>query len=196
MNVLAIGEDAPLEAALTARGLELVRGRVDAEALVTLAAPIELRPVAELDPAEWQRIFSSFAEEPFFSAQPWLRAACERGFGTWVAVTTVLATQPFPGGAAGAAALALQTLVRIAALEGIRANAVAPGWREDRSPDALDRDLAVADSPGGRLASADDVAAAVAWLLSNDSSHVNGEVLRIDGGYTITRGSRPDPRKE
>lgn len=196
MKVLAIGEDEPLEAALAARGFDLVREEVNAEALVTLAPPIELRPVAELDPTEWQRIFSSFAEEPFFSAQPWLRAAYERGSGTWVAVTTVLATEPFPGGAAGAAALALQTLVRIAALEGVRANVVAPGWREDRIPGPLDRGLAIADTPGGRLASADDVAAVVAWLLSDDSSHVNGEVLRVDGGYTITRGSRPDPRKE
>src|SRR5207247_10872664 len=106
MKVLAIGEDAPVEAALAARGLELVRDTLDAEALVTLAPPLELRPIAELGPAEWQRVFSSFAEEPFFSAQPRLKAADERGSGTWVAVTTVLATQPFPGGAAGAAALA------------------------------------------------------------------------------------------
>ena len=141
-------------------------------------------------------MFSSFTEEPFFSAQPWLTAACARESGTWVAVTTVLTTQPFPGGAAGAAALALQTIVRIAALEGIRANVVAPGWREDRMPKVLDRDLAVADTPHQRLTSAEDIAAAVAWLLSEESSHVNGEVLRVDGGYTISRGSRPDPRKE
>jgi NAD(P)-dependent dehydrogenase (short-subunit alcohol dehydrogenase family) len=172
-----------------------VRDTLDAQALVTLAPAVDLQPVAELDPVGWQRIFRSFAEEPFFAAQPWLQVAGKRGSGTWVAVTTVLATQPFPGGAAGAAALALQTLVRIAALEGIRANAVAPGWREDRFPDPLDRDLAVADSPTGRLASADAVAAAVAWLLSDDSSHVNGEVIRVDGGYTITRGSRPDPKE-
>lgn len=196
MQVLVIGEDAGVETALAARGLELVCDTLDTDALVTLAPRTELRPVAELDPAAWQRIFSAFAEEPFFSAQPWLQAACDRGSGTWVAVTTTLATQPFPGGIAGVPALALQTLVRIAALEGVRANAVAAGWREDRFPDPLDRDLAVADSPGRRLASAEDVAAAVAWLLSDDSSHVNGEVLRVDGGYTITRGSRPDPGKE
>jgi NAD(P)-dependent dehydrogenase (short-subunit alcohol dehydrogenase family) len=196
LQVFLVGEDPPVEEGLAGRGLELVRDAPDAEALVTLAPPVELRPIAELGPEEWMRIFRGFAEEPFFSAQPWLREAYARGSGTWVAVTSVLATQAFPGGAAGAAACALQTLVRIAALEGVRANAVAAGWREDRLPETLDRDLAVADTPRRRLASAEDVAAAVTWLLSDDSSHVNGEVLRVDGGYTITRGTRPDPGRE
>ena len=189
MRALVIGEDAPLEAELRARGLELVR-EGDAEALVTLAPPVELRPAAELEPDEWRRMFGAWVEEPFFAAQPWLRPG-----RAWVAVTHVVGTQPFPGGAAGACALALQTLVRIAALEGLRANVVASGWRADRLPPELDPDLAETDTPDGRLTTPADVAAAVAWLLSPDAAHVNGEVLRVDGGYTITRGSRPDPSK-
>jgi enoyl-[acyl-carrier-protein] reductase (NADH) len=42
--------------------------------------------------------------------------------------------------------------------------------------------------------SASDLAAAAAWLLSDDAAQLNGEILRLDGGYTITQGSRPDPR--
>jgi len=190
MRVLAIGEDAALEAELAERGLDLVRSG-DAEALVTLAPPVELRPAAELEPDEWRALFAAWVEEPFFAAQARLRPG-----QAWVAVTSILATQPFPGGAVGACAIALQTLVRIAALEGVRANAVAAGWRADRLPAELDADLAVADTPGRRLASAADVAAAVVWLLSPEAAHVNGEVLRVDGGYTITRGSRPDPRRQ
>jgi NAD(P)-dependent dehydrogenase (short-subunit alcohol dehydrogenase family) len=196
MRVLLHGEDGPLERALAARGLELVREGPEAEALVTLTPPVELRPLMELGPEGWRSTFRLWAEEPFFAAQPWLRTASARGSGSWVAVTSVVATQPFPGGACGAAALALQTLVRVAALEGIRANAVAPGWREDRVPSSLDPELAVADTPDRRLATAEDVGSAVAWLLSEEASHVNGEVLRVDGGYTITRGSRPDPTRE
>jgi len=195
MRTLLIGEDAPLEVELAARGLELVRDDARAEALVTLAPPVELRPAAELEPSAWRAMFRAWAEEPFFVAQPWLRAASERGSGAWVAVTTILATQPFPGGSAGACALVLQTLVRIAALEGIRANAVAPGWRADGMPSELDPALAVADTPGRRLGEPADVAAAVAWLLSDAAAHVHGEVIRVDGGYTITRGSGPDPMR-
>ena len=131
--------------------------------------------------------------------QAWLRDVLARRVpGHWVAVTSALGSLPFPGGGAdGASAVALQTLVRIAAIEygprGIRANAIAPGWREDTLPPELDPALAVHDTPTGRLVTCDDIAATVAWLLSPDAAQLNGEVLRLDGGYSVTRGSRPDP---
>jgi NAD(P)-dependent dehydrogenase (short-subunit alcohol dehydrogenase family) len=50
--------------------------------------------------------------------------------------------------------------------------------------------------PRGRRATTADAAAVVAWLLSPAASHVTGEVIRVGGGYTISRGSRPDPRRE
>ncbi|MER3412141.1 MAG: hypothetical protein C4305_07520, partial [Thermoleophilia bacterium] len=140
--------------------------------------------------------------EPFCLVQAWLRDALARGAaGRWVAVTSNLGTLPFPsGGAVGAAAAALHTLVRVAAVEygprGIRANAVAVGWYEGALPPALESDgaaLAVEDTPARRLANLDDVAGTVAWLLSLEASFVNGEVVRLDGGYTITRSSRAAP---
>jgi len=200
MRVLLIAPaDDPLERALEALGHDVVRDDVSAHGAVTVAPPVELEPLAELESDAWHATFKEWAEEPFFSVQPWLAAALERGSGSWVAVTSSLGTQPFPGaGSAGAAAMALHTLVRVAAIEGgprgVRANAVAPGWRVPL-PARLDPELAVDDTPAGRLATSADVASAVAWLLSDDASHVSGEVIRVDGGYTITRGSRPNPEK-
>ena len=200
MRALLHGAEASLEAALRERGLELVR-EGDADMLLTLGPPPQLRPLAEIRPVEWIARFTSWAEEPFWAFQGWLRAVLARGTpGRWVAITTTLGAQPFPGGGAdGASAVVLQTLVRIAALEygayGIRANAIAAGWREESLPLELDAELAAADTPTGRLASASDIAAAAAWLLSDDAEQINGEILRLDGGYTISRGSRPDPRK-
>ena len=153
MRILVVGpEHHPVEQELAALGHELERDGVDAEGLVTLPPEPELAPIAELDGDAFEDTVRRWAEEPFFAAQPWLAAAVERGSGSWVAVTSILGTQPFPGGgAAGAGAMALQTLVRVAALEGgphgVRANAVAPGWLETSAPPGLDAGLAVPTRP-------------------------------------------------
>jgi NAD(P)-dependent dehydrogenase (short-subunit alcohol dehydrogenase family) len=200
VRALLVGEAGPLEAALEEAGLQLTRDDVDAAYLVSVAPPVELVPLADLGADDWLRVFDEWATEVFFAVQPWLAASAARGAGGWVAVTSDIGTQPFPGaGAAGAGAMALHTLVRIAALEGgpdgVRANVVAPGWSEPAVPPDLDMELAVLDTPLRRLVTTADIASAVAWLLSPAAAHVTGEILRVDGGYTITRGSRPDPRR-
>lgn len=193
--------DGRLEAALRERGIEPVRQGA-ADALVTIGPTPILRPLADIGAEEWKARFDGWVADPFWAFQSWLREVLARGVpGRWVAITTTLGALPFPGGGAdGASAVALQTLVRIAAIEygprGIRANVIAPGWREQRLPPELDPDLAVRDTPTGRLITDCDIATAVAWLLSPDAEQLNGEILHLDGGYTITRGSRPDPRRQ
>jgi NAD(P)-dependent dehydrogenase (short-subunit alcohol dehydrogenase family) len=199
MEIARVG-DAWLDAELSALGLELVDGEA-AENMVTVAPQVELTSVAELGADAWLRVFRTCAEEPFFAAQAWLRAAFERGSGSWVAVVSSIGAQPFPGGgAAGASAVCLQTLVRVAAIEGgphgVRANVVAAGWGESTIPPELDPKLAVNDTPLRRLTTPADVAGAIAWLLSRAAAHVTGEVIRVDGGYTVASGSRPDPRRQ
>jgi citronellol/citronellal dehydrogenase len=200
MQILLHSHDERLETALRGRGLEPVREGI-ADALVTTGPAPMLTPLAEVGAEEWKARFKESVEGAFWAFQTWLRDVLARGVpGHWVAITSTLGSLPFPGGGAdGSSAVALQTLVRIAAIEygprGIRANAIAPGWREDTLPPELDPDLAVHDTPTGRLVTRDDIAASVAWLLSPDAAQLNGEVLRLDGGYTITRGSRTDPRR-
>lgn len=94
--------------------------------------------------------------------------------------------------AAGKAALSI--LTRTAAREnigyGIRVNAVSPGptdtamavW-EDETPD--ERDVRVARTvPIGRLATPEEIAAAVLWLVSPEASYVVGHDLVVDGGLS------------
>lgn len=92
---------------------------------------------------------------------------------------------------------AILALTRAAAVElapaGIRVNAVAPGmtrtplyeaWlAQQADPAAIDRETA-AKVPQGRLAVPADVAAAIAYLASEDAAHVTGASIPVDGGYT------------
>ena len=205
-RVLLIGQErAGIAEALRARGLDVRqadRFAAGSDHLVTVAPRIELEPLAELSAEVWLERFGRWVEEPFSAVQEWLRDVLARGAGgRWVAVTTNLGTQPFPGaGAVGAFAAVLHTLVKVAALEygerGVRANAVALGFGAGEATGWVDAERALSDTPAARLARPDDIAGAVAWLLSPDAEHVNGEVLRVDGGYTITRGAAAAPSDE
>ncbi len=120
------------------------------------------------------------------------------GGGSIVNITSRLATIGVPTMAFYSASKgAIRSLTRGAAIElaprGIRVNDVAPGmtktplydaWLADQ-PDAADAENAVVGAiPLGRLAYPDDVAAAVAYLASDDARYVTGITIPVDGGYT------------
>lgn len=113
--------------------------------------------------------------------------------GSLVALSSVAGLSAMPFGAPySAAKAALMSLVRTAALEwgplGIRANAVAPGTV--RTPKSLrgnpnpppDTPAETAAVPLGRRGSADDIAGAVLFLLSDLAGWITGQVLAVDGG--------------
>jgi len=97
----------------------------------------------------------------------------------------------------GASKGALLSFTRCAAIElapiGIRVNAVAPGptdtpliraWIDAQSRPAEFEESVVASIPQKRLATSDEVAAAVLFLASDESSHITGASLAVDGGFT------------
>ena len=78
-----------------------------------------------------------------------------------------------------------KSVARELASRNVRVNAVSPGYIDTDMtaglPEAAKKSMADM-IPLGRLGSADDVAAAVAWLCSDQASYVTGEVLRVNGG--------------
>ena len=110
--------------------------------------------------------------------------------GSIVNVTSTAGLAAAPGMAAYVAAKhGVVGLTRTAALDyadrGIRVNAVAPGSIDSggitAQPDDIKQRIG-SDAPLRRLGSPDEVAAAVAWLLSEEASYVSGAVLPVAGG--------------
>ncbi|HEX6349471.1 MAG TPA: glucose 1-dehydrogenase [Candidatus Dormibacteraeota bacterium] len=171
-------------------------GRVDV--LVNNAAIDFVRDILETDRTDLERVFAA----NFFGAFAFLRECGrvmrEQGAGSVVNVTSRNASVGVPSmGAYAAAKGALLSLTRIAAIEwagfGVRVNAVAPGLTEtplirawiDEQPDPAGfRSQLVASVPQGRLASPEDVAQAIVYLASDESAHVTGASIPVDGGYT------------
>ena len=124
------------------------------------------------------------------------RAKLAEGRGTIVNTASVLSFQGgglVPGYAAskGGIAQLTKSLAIAYAADGIRVNAVAPGWIETPLTAALREDQArssaiLARTPLGRWGRPDDIAGGVLFLSSPLSGFVTGSVLAIDGGYLVT----------
>lgn len=98
-----------------------------------------------------------------------------------------------PFAATAAAKAALESLAKTAAAElaphGVTVNCVAPGYtRKDRGPSADNAAAwtrAAEATPLGHVAEPADIAALIAFLLSDDACHITGQVIHIDGGLTL-----------
>lgn len=163
-------------------------GRLDA--LVNNASAFYSTPIGEASVEQWNELFASNAQAPFFLAQaalPALRAA----HGAIVNLVDIyaersIANYPIYVMAKGALVAMTHTLALDLAPD-IRVNGVAPGavmWPSDgKSYD--DQQAVMARTPLGRAGTPEDVASAVLWLL-RDAPFVTGQIIRVDGGRSIS----------
>ena len=120
------------------------------------------------------------------------RRMAARGSGAIVNITSLNAFAPSPdAGAYPASKAAVAKLTEQMALtlgpSGVRVNAVAPGFINAgmSSPIYEDPDVLAARAssvPAGRIGTADDVAGAVSFLVSEDADYIHGQHLLVDGG--------------
>ena len=156
----------------------------------------------ELDPATWEDVLRTNLTGAFLMCRAAIDYLAERR-GAIVTISSAAGLRASPESLAYCSSKAgLQMLTQCLAVdhgpEGVRVNCVAPGWvrtpMADEEMDALgDRlgigrdgayDACSADIPLRRAASAEEVAATVAWLVSDDASYVNGAIVPVDGGHT------------
>ncbi|HEX2274106.1 MAG TPA: SDR family oxidoreductase [Acidimicrobiales bacterium] len=151
-------------------------------------------PFLDLDWEEWRKVLSVDLDGQFLCAQRAARRmAANRGGGRIVNVTSVHEHVPLEGSAAYCAAKGgLGLLTKVMALElaphGITVNAVAPGEISTPMTGQHDVDPKSQERPGiplGRPGDAAEIAAAIAWLASPDSSYATGASFVVDGGLLL-----------
>ena len=185
----------PLELSRSDSATELVRqvtdsfGRLDV--LVNNAAVRPRRPLLETTDDNWRHVLGVNLDGPFFLSRAAAPAMIERGVGSIVHISGLIAFQGGGGGGAPIAAskAGLSGLSRALADElgpyGIRSNVVVPGRMDTArarpaDPEKVAGELAA--TPLRRIGTVEDVAGVCAWLASPAAAFVTGQVVHVNGG--------------
>jgi len=161
------------------------------DALVANAGTIVRKPALEHTLDDWRHVIDVNLVSVAAMAQAAGRRMVEQGSGAIVLMASQLS---FFGGmnavayaaSKGGVAQLTKALSNELAGRGVRVNAVAPGFIDtDMTADMEDWKRREVDAriPLGRCGTPDDVAGAVAWLLSDDARYVSGAIVPVDGGY-------------
>jgi len=177
-------------------------GKIDI--LVNSAGVWGGRPLLDVQPEEWDKVFAVNARGLFFCMQRVARRMVAQGHGTIINIASVSGFGGRPWAAHYAASkAAVLSVTRSAALAlsgyGIRVNAVCPGMVDTPMADEAGRILNAFDGlapdrrvakmlesvPLGRTAAPEEIAAVVAFLASADASYITGEMVNVCGGMVV-----------
>lgn len=159
--------------------------------LIACAGILVRRPYLELDEATFDQHLDINLKGPFFACQAVLPAMRKQGKGSIVLISSSIARSGSVAGAHYAATkggiLGLaRTLALETARDGVRVNVVSPGVTDTPMPrgHASDEEVLAkgAKIPLGRIGKPQDIAEAIAFLISDDSSYITGQDIRVTGG--------------
>jgi len=178
-------------------------GRIDG--VVNSAGVASGGPVHMLDTEEWNRVLAINLTGTYLVAKHAIGAMLEQPLvdGARGSVVTIASIEGLEGTAGGSVYSASKggvvILTKSMAIDyagrGIRVNAVCPGFIDtpmlrgvfDWPGLEASKASVVAEHKLGRLGRAEEIAAAAAFLLSDDASFITGHALPVDGGYTAGR---------
>lgn len=151
--------------------------------------------VTDFSVDDYRKVFDINVLGVFLSMKYEIQQMLQQGGGVIVNTSSILGHVAVPGASIyNASKHAVEGMTKTAALEyaqqGIRINAVAPGATATDMIDrfagkegAESREALAAQHPMNRLATSEEIAAAVAYLASDGASFTNGVSLPVDGGY-------------
>jgi 3-oxoacyl-[acyl-carrier protein] reductase len=142
---------------------------------------------------DWRAVIDANLTGAFLVTRALLPGMIRGRFGRIVALTSVVGRMGNAGQANYAASKAgliglVRSLAREVASRDITVNAVAPGFVDTDMTRALPeatREKLLEMVPAGRLATSEDIAGPVCFLLSSAASYVTGEVLDVNGGMDM-----------
>ena len=174
--------DAAVKSALAAHG--------EIPVLVNNAGVTEDNLILRMGKDAWDRVLATNLTGVFLLTQAVIKGMVRKRYGRIVNVTSVVGLMGNAGQANYAASKAglvglTMSVARELASRNITCNAVAPGFiataMTDRMTDAA-RETMAGQIPLGRLGAPDDVAAAAAFLASDEASYITGTVVNVSGG--------------
>ncbi len=151
----------------------------------------EANKIAAMSLEGWHRVIDINMHSVFYGMKYQIEEMLKHGHGSIVNIASILGAVGFEGSSGYVAAKhAVIGMTKTAAVEysaqGIRINAVGPGFIETPLLDQLDDDIKkhlISLHPIGRLGRSNEVAELILWLGSDKSSFATGAYYPIDGGY-------------
>ncbi|MGW8251699.1 MAG: SDR family oxidoreductase [Anaerolineales bacterium] len=148
----------------------------------------------EVSEQDWDMTIDGYLKSVFLCMKYQIPVMLEAGGGSIVNNSSVDGKRAYPWDPVYSAAkhgvLGLTKSVALQyATQGMRINAVCPGWIKTPPVDemtasgAFPEDQMLQHQPIGRLGTSEEVAAAVLWLCSEQASFITGTALDVDGGY-------------
>jgi meso-butanediol dehydrogenase/(S,S)-butanediol dehydrogenase/diacetyl reductase len=186
------GQPVQADVTLTADVARMVEAAGPVDILVNNAGGGIADDLLEIDEEAWDSDVAVNLKSAFLCSKAVLPGMIERGGGVIVNITSVngmafFANEPYSAAKAGLISLTRSMAVRYGR-HGIRAVAIAPGTiRTPLWQDRVDKEPAIFERlvrwyPLRRVGEPEDIAAAAAFLSSDDAAWITGEVLRVDGG--------------
>jgi NAD(P)-dependent dehydrogenase (short-subunit alcohol dehydrogenase family) len=175
--------------------LASAEGRLDG--VINNAMWIKYEPVTEVSEDVLEKMLAVGFKATIWGVQALLAHRGDAGDPQIVNLASPTAEQGFANTSIYSAIKeAIKALTRTLSVElgpqGVRVNAVAPGAVPTPGARAMIGEEAyrfrIRKTPLGRLASEEDAARAIAFLFSSEASFITGEILHVDGGFSVSAG--------